>query len=255
MASALLRLNFWPIAAAGLWIMTMPAAPAVAAACTIPTEAFAFEPMLPRTVAALSSGKPVNVVAIGSASTEGRAAGGPEFAWPQQFGLSLSHKYPAAKVSIINLAKPRQTAADMTARFDKEILPHAPVLVVWQTGTVDTVRGVDVTDFRSTLQAGIERLRSVSEVIIMDAQFSRSTSAMMDFGPYETAMREVSDAADVPLFPRYDLMRYWSETGEIDFSVTDKDARREVAKRLYSCIGRALEVFVTRRPGEKGSRP
>ena len=252
MAGALLRLNFWPFAAAGLWLLALPASPGFAA-CSVPAEAFLFEPLLPRTVATLSAGRPVKVVAIGSASTDGRAAGGPEYAWPQQFKIFLSQMFPAATISVVNLAKPRQTAAEMVKRFEKEIIPLAPALVIWQTGTVDAVDGIDLADFRGTLQSGFNRLRAVSEVVVMDPQFSRRTRAMIDFGPYESVMREVADANSVPMFPRSDLMRAWSEAGEFDYSVADKDARREMARRLYACIGSALAVFVTRRVPARGS--
>lgn len=236
-------------------MLALPATPAFAADCSIPAESFLFEPMLPRTVAALSAGKPVNVVAIGSASTEGRAAGGPEFAWPHQLVVSLSKRFPAAKISVVNLGKARQSAADMAARFEKEIIPLAPLLVVWQTGTVDAVQGVDTGHFRATLQSGFMRLKAFSEVVVMDSQFSRRTSAMIDFEPYESVIREVADANDVPMFPRRDLMRYWLETGEITYTGRSKDERRATARRLYGCIGRALAVFVARHPQGEGSGP
>lgn len=236
-------------------MLALPATPAFAADCSIPAESFLFEPMLPRTVAALSAGKPVNVVAIGSASTEGRAAGGPEFAWPHQLVVSLSKRFPAAKISVVNLGKARQSAADMAARFEKEIIPLAPLLVVWQTGTVDAVQGVDTGHFRATLQSGFMRLKAFSEVVVMDSQFSRRTSAMIDFEPYESVIREVADANDVPMFPRRDLMRYWLETGEITYTGRSKDERRATARRLYGCIGRALAVFVARHPQGEGGSP
>jgi hypothetical protein len=161
--------------------------------------------------------------------------------------------FPAATISVVNLAKPRLTAADMVERFEKEIIPLAPALVIWQTGTVDAVDGIDLTDFRATLQSGLNRLRAVSEVVVMDPQFSRRTRAMIDFEPYESVMREVADANDVPMFPRSDLMRAWSEAGEFNYSVADKDERREMARRLYACIGNALAAFVTRRAPAQGS--
>ena len=255
MAAALRRLTYWPLAAAGLWMLALPAAPAFAADCSIPAESFLFEPMLPRTVAALAAGKPVSVVAIGSASTEGKAAGGPEHAWPHQLAVSLAKKFPSAKISVVNLGKARQSAADMAARFEKEIIPLAPLLVVWQTGTVDAVQGVDPSHFRATLQAGFMRLKALSEIVVMDPQFSRRTNAMIDFEPYESIIREVSDANDVPMFPRRDLMRYWLETGEIAFTGTTKEERGAIARHLYACIGRALATFVARHPQGKVGGP
>lgn len=244
MATTLRRLLLWPLAAAGLWTPIFPTA--LAADCSIPAESFLFEPMLPRTVAALSAGEAIKVVAIGSASTEGRAAGGPEHAWPQQLGTALSKRYPAAEISVVNLGKARQSAADMAARFEKEVIPLAPLLVVWQTGTVDAVQSVDPAEFRATLQSGFARLKAVSEVVVMDPQFSRRANTMIDFAPYESVIREVADANDVPLFPRRELMRHWLESGEIVYSAKTKEERRAIARRVYGCVGHALAAFIAR---------
>ena len=167
----------------------------------------------------------------------------------------MSKEFPAAKISVVNLGKARQTAADMAARFEKEVLPLAPMLVIWETGTVDAARSVEIGSFRDTLQSGFTKLRAASEVVVMDAQFSRRTHIMIDFEPYEFALRQVADVNDVPMFPRNDLMRYWSETGEFDYTVDKKDARRDMARRLYGCIGRAVAEFVTRRPHVPGTHP
>jgi hypothetical protein len=255
MATALLRLGLWSLAPAGFWMLVLSAAPGHAADCTRPSEIFVFEPTLPLTVAALSAGKQVNIVAIGSASTEGRAAGGPDYAWPKQLNASLAEEFPKAKISVVNLGKAGQTSDDMIKRFETEVIPLAPTLVIWETGTVDAVRSVDIGAFRNSLETGFMRLKGVSEVIVMDVQFSRRTHAMIDFGPYESAIREVADVNDVPMFPRNELMRYWSETGEFDYSIQDKDKRREMARHLYGCVGRALAAFVVRRPQAKVIRP
>jgi hypothetical protein len=135
----------------------------------------------------------------------------------------------------------------MAGRFATDVLPKKPSLVVWETGTVDAVRGVDLDEFRDTLQRGIDQLRSAADVVMMDMQFARRTYAMIDFEPYERALRRIADVNDVPLFPRSDLMREWSETGEIDYAATGKERRRRVARKLYRCIGEALATFLTRR--------
>ena len=66
MATALLRLGFRLIAVTGFGLLALPVATAFAAGCVVPSDAFVFEPKLPRTVAALSAGGTVTIVAIGS---------------------------------------------------------------------------------------------------------------------------------------------------------------------------------------------
>ena len=68
---------------------------------------------------------------------------------------------------------------------------------------MEAVRGIDVDEFQETVQAGINELRAAgTEVVLMNMQFSRETDAMIEFGPYLIAMRELAEANDVPLFRR-----------------------------------------------------
>ena len=54
---------------------------------------------------------------------------------------------------------------------------------------MEAVRGTAVDEFRDTLQAGIDALRTAAvEVVLMNAQFSRDTDAIIRFEPYLRAM-------------------------------------------------------------------
>jgi hypothetical protein len=97
------------------------------------------------------------------------------------------------------------------------------------------------------VQGGIELLHLAGiEVVLMNAQFSRDTDAIIHFAPYLTALREVADANDVPVFHRYGLMRYWAESGVLDFRTKDSEERRRLARRLYKCLGQSVADLLTR---------
>jgi acyl-CoA thioesterase I len=128
--------------------------------------------------------------------------------------------------------------------------------VIWETGTTDAVQGTDLDEFRQAVQAGIDRLRASGvEVVLMDVQFSRQTHAVINFDRYETVLREVTDANEVPLFRRHDIMRHWAENGLFDFITVDHDKLPLVASRLYDCIGRAVADFITRGAQPETSTP
>ena len=80
----------------------------------------------------------------------------------------------------------------------------------------------------------------------MNAQFSRDTDAMIPFGPYLGALRDLADANEVPVFHRYGLMRSWAEGGVLDLRTKESNKRRRLATRLYDCLGRAMADLVTR---------
>ena len=215
--------------------------------CSVPPETFASAAPLERTRAKLVAGKPVTIVAIGGASTLGRAAGAVEHAWPARLANALSDRFPGARVQVVNRGVPRETAFDMLGRFQRDVLGARPTLVIWETGTTEAVRGDDVDAFRLTLQTGIERIRGAgAEVLLMDMQFSRPAAAMINLDRYRTALREVSDGADVPVFPRHDVMRAWVEAGLFDFGVPAGEKSQAMAVQLYDCLGRAVAQFVAR---------
>jgi acyl-CoA thioesterase I len=245
------------MAAVSMGLLSLPgSAPAQEQDCALPASFYDTEPTLSKTAAAIANRQPVSIVAVGGASTLGRAAGSPDLAWPARLAAALTSRFPAARVTVDNRAVARQTAQEMAARLDREVIPLKPTLVIWETGTTDAVQGTDLDEFRQAVQAGIDRLRASGvEVVLMDAQFSRQTHAVINFDRYETVLREVTDANEVPLFRRHDIMRHWAENGLFDFITVDHDKLPLVASRLYDCIGRAVADFITRGAQPETSTP
>ena len=253
MNAILLRRTIGPLAAAGLIVFAVQAA-AAPPSCAVAEEAFVDEPPLPHAVAALAGGRTVTIVAVGGASTQGRAVENPDLAWPARLAAALAERFPAARVVAINRGVSRQTAADMVARFKRDVLPARPDLVVWETGTTDAVRGVDIDAFRDSLQAGIEALHAAQiDLILMDMQFSQRANAVINLERYSAVMRDVADANDVAFFRRHDIMRGWAESGVFDFDVADRTKRKALAVRLYDCIGRAVAGLVVH--GQQAASP
>ena len=189
----------------------------------------------------------VSIVAIGGTSTLGHAAGSPDLAWPARLAVAVTNRFPAAHVTVNNRAVPRPTTQETASRLDREVIAAKPTLVVWEAGTMDAVRGTELDEFRQTIQDGIDRLRaSGAEAVLMDMQFARQTNAVINFDRYKSVLREVTDANEVPLFRRHDIMRHWTESDLFDLVAGDHARLRLVASRLYDCIGRAMADFITR---------
>ena len=215
--------------------------------CPVPERFYTSQPALVKTTQALANRREVVIVVLGGASTLGSAAGGLELAWPARLGSALAEKFPSTRIKIVNLAVARQTAKRAIDHLDRDVLPLKPTLVIWETGTMEAVGGTDVEDFRETMQAGIDKLHAAgAELILMNMQFSRDTDAVIHFEPYITTMRELADANDVPLFRRRGIMRYWAESGSLNLRAGNGANGRELAAKLYDCIGRAMADFVTR---------
>jgi acyl-CoA thioesterase I len=232
----------------GLMVGAALAAPAARAAeaatqaCPVPREMLQDYPKLKLTAARLHAKEPLTIVAIGGASTAGIAAGnGAEFGYPHRLEEALRQLHPGLAITVLNKGVPRQTTAEMVARFAKDVIAADPTLVIWETGTVDAVRGIDVDEFASSVTQGIDELRQHKiDIMLVDMQYNPSTGSVINFEPYLEALRHAADLEEAYLFRRYKIMRYWSESGVFDFVDVPKDKRVKLAAEVYGCLGEAM---------------
>jgi acyl-CoA thioesterase-1 len=209
--------------------------------CKVPDELMRVDERLPHLNERLRAGGLVKIVAIGGASTTGAAAGSPDLAYPHRLQETLRHWYPSIPITVVNKGVPRQTAQQMLERFPSDVIAEDPVLVIWETGTTDAVRGVEVEEFAAALQSGIDELKTRSiDILLIDMQFSRSTATVIDFERYLNTLHRVGDVNDVYVFPRFEMMRYWSEQNVFNFDGISKDERAGLAASVYECIGKKL---------------
>ena len=213
--------------------------------CPMPVEMLPDTPAAPVTIGRLAAGKTVVIVALGGASTVGKAAGPGERAWPARLAAVLSLGFPSAGITVVNRSVAQSSAREMTERIASDILPLAPALVIWETGTVDAAGGADIDAFRDALQEGVDMLLDGGiEVVLMDMQYSRLTEIVLSLERYAAEMREVADANGIALFPRRDLMRHWAEEGLFEYTAAPPKTQIETARRLYECLGTALAEFL-----------
>jgi acyl-CoA thioesterase-1 len=211
------------------------------AQCKVPDELMRVDETLPHLSERLRAGGPIKIVAIGGASTTGAAAGSADLAYPHRLQETLRLWYPGVSITVVNKGVPRQTAQQMLERFPSDVIAEDPVLVIWEAGTTDAVRGVEVEELAAALQSGIDALKTRSiDIMLIDMQFSRSTVTVIDFDRYLNALHRVGDVNDVYVFPRFEIMRYWSEKNVFNFDSISKDERAGLAASVYECIGKKL---------------
>jgi len=229
---------------AGLSVaLLLPWLPAsgTAVTCDVPGELMQVDDKLPHLAERLRAKEPVKIVAIGGASTTGLAAGSSDLAFPHRLQEILARWYPTSPITVVNRGVPRQTAQQMLERFPSDVFAEDPVMVIWETGTTDAVRGVGVDDFAAALQTGIEDLKARSvDIMLVDMQFSHSTTAVIDFERYLNALHRVGDVNDITVFPRFEMMRFWSEQNIFNFDGVAKDERASLAAKVYECIAGKL---------------
>lgn len=209
--------------------------------CEVPQELRQDDAALPHLAARLKEKQPVAIVAIGGASTAGAAAGSPDFAYPARLRDALVALFPGTEIRVVNKGVPRQSAQQQFDRFPSDVIAEDPVLVIWETGTVDAVHDIQIDDFAGALQHGIDELKNRAiDIILVDMQFSHSTAAMIDFPRYLETLHRVGELNGIYVFPRFQMMKYWSEQNVFNFDGVAAGERAKLAARVYDCIGRRL---------------
>jgi lysophospholipase L1-like esterase len=209
--------------------------------CDVPGYLLFGENELTRVTQAVKEKQRLDIAIIGTGSS---TLAGPEGkAYPAQLEAALKARLPNVEVQVSTYAALRQTVANMWDDLKKILREQKPALIVWQTGTVDAMRGVEPDEFGSVLNHAVEKIRaSGTDVILMNMQYSPRTETMIAVGPYAENMRWVSQQRNVPLFDRLGIMRHWSDTGVFDFYTPTKAF--VVAQKVHECIGRALATQI-----------
>jgi hypothetical protein len=142
---------------------------------------------------------------------------------------------------VLNKGKAHESTAEMAKRIAHDVVAEHPALVIWEAGTVDAARGLDVESFGQALDEGLDALRAAGiDIIVMDMQYGPSTASIIDFGPYIDALRAVAERASVPVFDRYEVMHDWSDNGVFAYDETAPAARMATVRKVYDCLAAGL---------------
>jgi hypothetical protein len=209
--------------------------------CDVPAYLLTSDSPLSRVASAVKAGGPLDILVVGSRSSTITGAEGD--AYPARLQAALREKLPGTTVNVSVELTPRKTAEDVAPGLGKLVQAKKPALVVWQTGTVDAIRSVDIDDFRGAVDAGVDALQKAgADVVLMNMQYSPRTETMVSPTSYIDNMRVVAQQHDVPLFDRFAIMNHWNESGEFDLFSPVRGV--DLAKRVHNCLGRALSTFV-----------
>lgn len=221
--------------------------PAVAAdACDAPAEIAATTGPLRFAARAVTQRRALRVLVVGSASTTQGGTSTPAAAYPARLEEALRAAFPSVEVTVQTRGGRGLSNADLALLMDAGINQFRPDLVVWQTGTVDAVAGTDPDEFAATLRGGAERAAAArADMILMDPQFTRVGRATLNYAPYRQAMEALAYSTDVLLVRRYDLMKHWSETGQIDLERAPRRDWPRLADQLHGCLAGVLARSIT----------
>ena len=166
-----------------LLLLTGAAAAQRRDSCDVPGYLLFGESDLTGVTQAVKEKRQLDIAIIGTGSS---TLGGPEGkAFPARLEAVLKERLPDIEVKVTAHAALRQTAAMMWQEVKKILNEQKPTLIVWQTGTVDAMRGIEPDEFGSDLNRAVEKIRATgTDVILMNMQYSPRTETMIAVAPY-----------------------------------------------------------------------
>ena len=208
---------------------------------------------LPHLRAALEAGQPGVIVALGSSSTEGVMASGPEETYPAELEDALEEALPGHSIRVVNRGIGGQDAGREVARMDRDVLALRPQMVIWQVGANAALHGADPVAFRRLVSAGVSRMQAHDiDVVLMDNQRSPRLLAAPQDAMFDRALAEIAWQTGTSLFSRDRLMRGWAKAGEPAAAFIAADSLHH-NDRGYACVARALARAIE--AGLRGGTP
>lgn len=168
---------------------------------------------LDRFAAQIDRGGPVDIVAVGSSSTSGIGATGPDFAYPSRLEADLRRAFPTIEINVVNRGKGGEDAPEELARLSRDVIALRPELAIWQVGTNAVLRRDDLGADGEWMREGVALMRRAGiDVVLMDLQYAPRVLERSAYPAMEQLVADTADNAHAGLFRRFALMRYWQRS-------------------------------------------
>ncbi len=214
--------------------------------CTVPDELTRFSVALPNTARAIRQGRALVIVAIGSSSTEGVGASDPAHAYPAVLAEELRRRWPRLAVTVINKGVSGETISQVLGRFERDVLPHRPQLVIWQTGSLAALGAGNVEAYGVAVRDGIGRLKAARmDVVLMDPQFAPRVLARPLHARVVGSIGAAANDMKVAVFRRFAVMQHWVSSGQYTMDEVVSRDGLHLNDVSYGCIARLLADSLT----------
>ncbi len=227
----------------------LAAASAGAGDLSCPGAATAFDPNGAR-LSNLSSGADgtLDILAIGSSSTEGIGASAPTNAYPARLEQELSHESGIA-AAVKNAGVGGELAVETLRRLKGALKTGWAELVIWQVGTNDAIVGVDETKFRTTVESGVAAARAAGvPLLLIDPQFTPKSPDEARYERFVAIVDEIGASDHVPVLSRFAMMKRWGANGVRALLSGDGLHMNDLG---YKCLAHAIAEAIE---GEAGAR-
>jgi len=217
-------------------LIAVAAVPAHAEEC--PSEASAFETSSAK-LGRLDSGadRVLDILAIGSSSTEGVGASSPAHAYPAELSSELNGEDKLA-AEVRNAGVGGELAAGTLQRLKAALKTGWPELVIWQVGTNDALVGVNEALFKATVESGIAAARAAGvPLLLVDPQFAAKIPDAARYERFVAIIDSLGERLGVPVLTRYAMMKRWGVKKALALLSGDGLHMNDLG---YRCLARAI---------------
>ncbi|NOU06434.1 MAG: SGNH/GDSL hydrolase family protein [Hyphomicrobiaceae bacterium] len=162
------------------------------------------------------------VLAIGSSSTVGVGASRPSNAYIAKLESGLERMFVGLDFDVVGRGMSGEVAEGQSARMKDTIADVKPDLVLWQVGTNDAIRHIDLDSFKQCLRRTLTWLHENNfDVVLVDPQYG---DALVKDDYYEkvvTAVAEIAQEHRVLLVDRFYAMQELSRQRGDAFYLTN----------------------------------
>lgn len=222
---------------------TLAPAEPMAPACKVSDAFYAMSGKLDRAAKRLKEDNPFRILVVGSSSTAGVGATKPDRAYTERLEQELEDRLTGVEVDVIARGIGGETAIGAEARMVKEVAAARPDLVIWQIGTNDVYRKIDLAKFRETAERGLKDIAAAGvDVAMLDPQYVPQDEAM--YAPYVGALEAVSASTGVPIARRYAAMQAVAKAGGGTMISGDRLHMNDAG---HACVGAFLAEALDRK--------
>jgi lysophospholipase L1-like esterase len=221
--------------------------------CAAPAELLRLGEPLPETARAVRHDRRLRIVAVGSSSTSGVGASDAAHAYPARLAIELAPRFAGVEIEVLNKGIGGETADQMLARFERDVVALKPHLVLWQVGSNSVLKGGGVEALAAAVRAGVGRIRAAkADVVLIDLQYAPRILSRPMHAEVLRALRSVVSELHVALFGRFAVMRHWVGSGRLGFDVALSADQLHLSDVSYACLAGALATSLEAAVAETG---
>jgi lysophospholipase L1-like esterase len=181
----------------------------------------------------------VKVLAIGSSSTVGLGASSPTATYVARLEPTPEGALKGIDFDVLGRGMSGEVAQGAANRMRKEVEDANPDLVVWQVGTNDALRHVELDKFKNCLKTTLAWLAGMGvDVVLINPQYGESLVKDTYYEQVVAAIADVARQAGVLLVDRFDAMRELQrERGDRFYLTADRLHMNDVG---YRCMAEQL---------------